>query len=113
MGCPEDRFQRPKCTATVSDAVPHTDGGNSPASGTLEGAGFTDAFRSLHPDVSERPGPTHRSGRRIDQLFYRGAGLTNTSTRVISTWRGGFPSDHFMILSSFELDYRTRGVAGR
>ena len=90
------------------NAIPHTDGGDSPASAALMGAGFTDAFRSLHPDIEERPGATHRSGRRIDQLFYRGTGLTNTSTRVISTWDWGFPSDHFMILSRFDLDYSTR-----
>ena len=71
-------------------------------------------FRSLYPDVEEYPGASHRSGRRIDQLYYKGAGLRNTSTRVISTRPGGFPSDHFMILSTFDLDYSTpRGVADR
>jgi endonuclease/exonuclease/phosphatase family metal-dependent hydrolase len=90
------------------NAVPHTDGGNSPASRALLDAGFTDAFRSLHPDLERWPGPTHRSGRRIDQLYYKGSGLTNTSTRVISTRERGFPSDHFLILSRFDLDYRTR-----
>jgi beta-glucanase (GH16 family) len=29
----------------------------------------------------------------------------NTSTRVVSSWPGGFPSDHFLILSEFELNY--------
>jgi len=95
------------------NAVPHTDGGDSPASRALLDAGFTDAFRSLHPDVGEWPGATHRSGRRIDQLYYKGAGLTNTSTRVISTRDWGFPSDHFLILSRFALDYRTRANGGR
>jgi len=90
------------------NAIPHTDGGDSPASRALLGAGFTDAFRDLHSDVDQWPGPTHRSGRRIDQLYYRGSGLENTSTRVISTWNRGFPSDHFLILSRFDLDYRTR-----
>jgi hypothetical protein len=94
------------------NAIPHTDGGDSPASIALMNAGFTDAFRSLHPDVVEHPGPTHRSGRRIDQLYYKGAGLTNTMTRVVSTRDWGFPSDHFMILSRFDLDYSTR-EAGR
>jgi exonuclease III len=89
------------------NAVPHTDGGDSPASVALLEAGFTDAFRSLYPDVQEHPGASHRSGRRIDQLYYKGAGLKNTSTRVISTRPGGFPSDHFLILSTFDLDYST------
>ncbi|MFC1530031.1 endonuclease/exonuclease/phosphatase family protein [Gemmatimonadota bacterium] len=92
------------------NAVPHTDGGDSPASRALLEAGFTDAFRSLYPDVEKHPGASHRSGRRIDQLYYRGVGLKNTSTRVISTRPGGFPSDHFLILSTFDLDYvTTRG----
>ncbi|MEM7416487.1 MAG: endonuclease/exonuclease/phosphatase family protein [Gemmatimonadota bacterium] len=90
------------------NAVPHTDGGQSPASVRLEAAGFTDAFRSRYPDPVERPGATHLSGRRIDQLFFRGVGLSDTGTRVVSTWSGGFPSDHFMILTSFRLDYATR-----
>ena len=87
------------------NAVPHTDGGDSPASRALLDAGFTDAFRSLYPDVQEYPGYSHRSGRRIDQLYYKGAGLQNTSTRIISTWPIGFPSDHFLILATFDLDY--------
>ena len=95
------------------NAVPHTDGGNSPASRVLLDAGFTDAFRNLHADAKEWPGPTHRSGRRIDQLYYKSTGLKNTSTRVVSTWDWGFPSDHFMILSQFDLDYRTRAKGRR
>jgi endonuclease/exonuclease/phosphatase family metal-dependent hydrolase len=91
------------------NAIPHTDGGDSPASRTLLEAGFTDAFRSLYPDIQEFPGWSHRSDRRIDQLYYKGAGLKNTSTRVISTRPGGFPSDHFMLLSTFKLDYSTTG----
>jgi len=91
------------------NAVPHTDGGDSPASVAMLDAGFTDAFRSLHPDVEQEPGFSHRSGRRIDQLYYKGAGLTNTSTRVISTRPGGFPSDHFLILATFDLDYSSVG----
>ncbi|MBT8397024.1 MAG: hypothetical protein HKO65_17910 [Gemmatimonadetes bacterium] len=108
----QSRFQEsdliPTLFAGDFNAVPHTDGGDSPASVALLGDGFTDAFRSLYPDVEQFPGASHRSGRRIDQLYYKGIGLTNTSTRVISTRPGGFPSDHFMIVSTFELDYSTR-----
>jgi len=85
------------------NAVPHTDGGNSPASIAMLGAGFTDAYRELYPDVEEYPGPTFRRGRRIDQLYYKGKGLKNLSTKVVSSWPSGFPSDHFMIISRFEL----------
>ena len=89
------------------NAVPHTDGGDSPASRALLADGFIDAFRSLHPDVQADPGYSHRSGRRIDQLYYKGSGLQNTSTELISTWPAGFPSDHYLIRATFELDYST------
>ena len=87
------------------NAVPHTDGGQSPASEKMLAEGFIDAFRSLYPDVKEYPGASHRSGRRIDQLYYRGKGLKNTSTEVVSSWPTGFPSDHFLIVSKFDLNY--------
>jgi endonuclease/exonuclease/phosphatase (EEP) superfamily protein YafD len=87
------------------NAVPHTDGGDSPASPVLLGAGFTDAFRSLHPDVQAYPGATHRNGRRIDQLYYKGAGLRNAATHLVTTWPTGFPSDHNLIVAKFDLDY--------
>ncbi len=95
------------------NAVPHTDGGESLASQTLLNTGFTDAFRSLYPDVQKHPSPTHKNGRRIDQLYYKGKGLKNTSTKVISTWPTGFPSDHFLILSTFDLDYSSLGKTAR
>jgi len=110
----ESRFQEsdiiPTLFAGDFNAVPHTDNGDSPASRTLLGSGFTDAFRSLYPDTELYPGPTHRNGERIDQLYYRGVGLHNTSTRLVSTWPTGFPSDHFLILSTFDLDYSTPRV---
>ena len=86
------------------NAVPHTDGGESMASEQLLSNGFTDAYRSLHPDVQNDSAYTHNSGVRIDQLYYKGQGLINTSTEVISTWPEGFPSDHYLILSEFELN---------
>ena len=105
----ESRFAESDAIPTLFggdfNAVPHTDGGNSPASPTLLNAGFTDAFRSLHPDVQENPGATHRNGRRIDQLYYKGAGLRNTSTTLVTTWPTGFPSDHNLILARFDLNY--------
>ncbi len=87
------------------NAVPHTDGGDSPASKKMLEEGFTDAFRSVYPDVEKYPGPTHRSGSRIDQLYYKGKGLKNSFTEVVSSWPTGFPSDHFLIVSKFKLDY--------
>jgi endonuclease/exonuclease/phosphatase family metal-dependent hydrolase len=87
------------------NAVPHTDGGRSLASKTLLDAGFTDAYRQLYPSVQTYPGHSHRSGKRIDQLYYKGAGIENRSTEVLSSWPGGFPSDHFLIVSRFALKY--------
>ncbi|EAR01779.1 endonuclease/exonuclease/phosphatase family protein [Maribacter sp. HTCC2170] len=86
------------------NAVPHEDGGENLASEKMLVEGFTDAYRSLYPDVEKHPGFTHQSDVRIDQLYYKGRGLMNTSTKVISTWPSGFPSDHFLIVSKFELD---------
>ena len=109
----QNRFQESDAIPTLFagdfNAIPHTDDGDSPASRTLLDAGFTDAFRSLYPNVEDSPGWTHRSDRRIDQLYYLGAGLTNTSTKVISTREGDFPSDHYLLLSTFDLHYRTAG----
>jgi len=85
------------------NAVPHTDQGSSPASVKMLESGFTDAYRSLYPDVDSHPGITHRGGRRIDQLYYKGDGLVNESTRVISSWPTGFPSDHYLIITKFGL----------
>lgn len=87
------------------NTVPHTDGGDSPASVKLLGNGFFDAYRSLHPDVKKYPSYTHMEGVRIDQIYYKGKGLKNTFSKVISSWKTGFPSDHFLIVSNFELDY--------
>ena len=87
------------------NAVPHTDGGDSPAYVKMLENGFKDAYRSLHPNVKTFPGFTHCWGERIDQLYYKGKGLKNKSTEVIHTAFGGFPSDHFMIFSEFELNY--------
>lgn len=107
----QPRFQQsatiPTLFAGDFNAVPHTDGGDSPASLKMLDAGFTDAFRNLYPDVHKYPGYSHQSGHRIDQLYYNGKGLKNTSTKVVSTWPTGFPSDHFLILSTFDLNYST------
>jgi len=108
----ESRFAQadnvPVLFAGDFNAVPHTDGGDSPASPVMLGAGFTDAFRDTYPSVEDYPGPTHRNGRRIDQLYYKGAGLRNTSTRLVTSWPVGFPSDHMLIRATFDLDYTSR-----
>ena len=90
------------------NAVPHTDGGGSPASKRLLDAGFRDAYRESFPDVKKHPGASHQSGSRIDQLYYKGSRLKHVSTKVLSTWACKFPSDHFLIKSVFEFDFETK-----
>ncbi|MGI9517292.1 MAG: endonuclease/exonuclease/phosphatase family protein [Pirellulaceae bacterium] len=90
------------------NAIPDVDGGNSLAYRMLTEAEFVDAYRQLYPDVEQLPGHTHRSDRRIDQLYYKGAGLENRKTEVFSTWPSRFPSDHYLIKSVFDLNYKTR-----
>lgn len=87
------------------NAVPNTDGGDNVASVKMLENGFTDAYRSLHPNLEKFPGYTHAQGARIDQLYFKGDSLTNTSTEVISSWAGGFPSDHGLLVAKFELNY--------
>lgn len=103
----QPRFQQaddtPVLFAGDFNAIPHTDGGSSPASVKLLESGFVDAYRERYPDVKTYPGYTHRSDRRIDQLYYKGKDLKNTATEVISTWPSLFPADHYLIKSVFEL----------
>lgn len=107
----EQRFEQadniPILFAGDFNAVPHTDGGKSPASVKMLENGFTDAFRSFYPDVKKYPGYTHEENIRIDQLYYKGKGLKNTSTRLIATWPKGFPSDHYLMIGKFDLKYTT------
>lgn len=85
------------------NAVPHTDGGQSPASQKMQDTGFTDAYRSWYPEVALYPGFTHRSGKRIDQLYFKGENIKHKQMEVISSWPTGFPSDHYLIVSRFRL----------
>lgn len=85
------------------NAIPEADGGESLGAEKLLATGFIDAYRSLYPDVNRYPGYTHENGRRIDQLYYKGKTLRNNSTKVISEWPTGFPSDHYLIVSKFDM----------
>lgn len=98
-----DADELPVIFAGDFNAVPHLDGGESMASTMLADAGFTDAYREWYPSVDAHPGYTHDSNRRIDQLYYKGDGLRNTDTKIISHWPTGFPSDHSLIISTFDL----------
>ncbi len=85
------------------NAVPDGDGGNNLANRLLLKNGFVDSYRESFPDVNKSAGHTHRSGRRIDQLYFKGESLKHVATDVLSNWPTGFPSDHYLIKSRFEL----------
>lgn len=87
------------------NAVPHTDGGQSPASQKMQDTGFTDAYRSWYPEVGQYPGFTHQSGKRIDQLYFKGKNIRHKDLEVVSSWPTGFPSDHYLIVSRFRIFY--------
>ena len=86
------------------NAVPYLDHGDSEASKRLIENGFSDAYRSLHPDFLQFPGFTHSTGQRIDQLYFKGNTLRHISSEVITTASDGFPSDHALILSKFVIN---------
>lgn len=92
-----------------------------PVTLAIESAGFTDAFRLLHPSPEARPGFTyspvsradndHVPSDRIDMVFARGPGLRVCEVLVVgepgplsdvavSPW----PSDHRAVLASLDWD---------
>jgi exonuclease III len=84
------------------NAVPAVDGGKeNPASIKLTAAGFTDAYRQLYPNISTHPGYSHIIGERIDQLYYKGRALQLKDFKLITTWPGGYPSDHGLMIARF------------
>jgi exodeoxyribonuclease-3 len=91
-----------------------------PGTTKLEAAGFTDAFRAVHPDPVAKPGitwtPTTEASDpedhhdRIDFVFARGAGLKVLSAEVVgekapeagivvTPW----PSDHRAVVTKVEF----------
>lgn len=63
------------------------------------------AFESTHgqskPDVKFDFENNLNSGDH----FFKGQGLQLTASEVISSWPTGFPSDHYLIVSKFKLNY--------
>lgn len=110
----QKRFQQsdtiPTFFAGDFNSIPNADGGTRDlASQVLLEHGFTDAYRSMYPDVQKYPGYTHQHHRRIDQLYFKGKGLKLTSIKLISSWPDGWPSDHFLTVAAFDLNYSTHG----
>jgi len=90
------------------NAIPESDGGKSLAARTLIEVGFADAYRKENPDPKTHPGFSYESGKRIDQLYYKGSILKHRSTKTISQWEAGFPSDHYIIKSIFDLAHPSK-----
>jgi len=99
-----------------------------PVTDAIATAGFTDAYRAIHPDPGSHPGltwspifPKHdhelvvdlpEPQDRIDYVFYKGAGVTPTDARVFVTGHPAdfpnhkaneWPSDHAAVIVDFEL----------
>lgn len=97
-----------------------------PVSLAMQAAGFTDAWRAIHPDVAARPGLTWWAGRpplaayapddgdpqdRIDQIWYAGPVAPLSAVLVgepdapevtisVSPW----PSDHRAVVADFRVE---------
>ena len=82
-----------------------------PASRYLQDAGYTDTFRHLHPDETQRPEGTwaviygHSSTSRIDFIYSKGnarpvqSKLVRTTPEIDSVW----PSDHAGVITVFRI----------
>jgi endonuclease/exonuclease/phosphatase family metal-dependent hydrolase len=75
----------------------------------LLGAGFSDVYRELVPEIRRAVDRTwtprfpEQEQDRIDFVYARGAGLEPLATRVIADHPEGFPSDHAAVLARFRL----------
>lgn len=82
----------------------------------IEQMGFTDTYRSLHPDPTQYPGITwdvkgKKDEHRIDYIFYKGQALTAITSESYKAHLGEnillndknipYPSDHGIVLTTF------------
>ena len=80
-----------------------------PVSAYMAKAGFTDAYRQVHPDPIAEPGHTWTPRNpnswqdRIDYVYYRAAHLHALEAQVLNQHRVQWPSDHAAVLSRFTL----------
>lgn len=75
----------------------------------LENNGFVDSYREVLPDEMAHTGNTWSPlfkeifSNRIDFIFYKGSNIKAVNSRVIDHHRLGFPSDHALVISEFEI----------
>ena len=91
-----------------------------PTSLEMAKAGFTDSWRTIHPDEMEKPGftwsPAYKADDpkthhdRIDFVYFRGKGVSVTGAKVIGENKGNadivvtpYPSDHRAVVATFRL----------
>ena len=80
-----------------------------PVSTYMAAAGFSDAYRRVHPDPIVKPGHTWTPRNpkswqdRIDYVYYREAHLRVLDARVLDQHSVQWPSDHAAVLSTFTL----------
>ena len=95
------------------NSVSHLDDGvgASGHSKLMTGAGFTDVWRNLYPDVETHPGYSiHNIERRIDYIYVKGNRLEPTEMMpIVPDFKGkgeltpGYPSDHLGLVARFKV----------
>lgn len=91
-----------------------------PTSSMMAGAGFSDAYRTAHPDEVAKPGltwspvyePAHPDHHfmRIDYVYFKGKGVKVTDAKIVGEdiehadiVVSPFPSDHRAVVGTFTL----------
>ncbi len=95
------------------NSISHLDDGvgESGHSKLMTGAGFTDVYRSLYPNLETHPGYSfHNSERRIDYIYVKGNKLEPSALiPIVPDFRGigeltpGYPSDHLGLVARFRV----------
>lgn len=77
-----------------------------PVSRAVTGEGMTEAYREVFPDAATHIGLTHRSGSRIDYIYYKGRGMRALDAAIIREHPRKFPSDHYAVTATLKLPSR-------
>jgi len=94
-----------------------------PTSLMMAQAGFTDSYRTVHPDEVAKPGltwsPVHAPDHpdhhhmRIDYVYFRGEGVQVTDAKIIGEKKENadivvspYPSDHRAVVATFTLPHQ-------
>lgn len=81
-----------------------------PTSHVITNAGYTDAYRMVHPTIDRMRDRTwtprfpEQQQDRIDFVYFRGDAMQPLASQVIESHAEGFPSDHAALTARFRLD---------